>query len=106
MHEANVMANSRTRMTRNNTAVLLIDHQVGLFTGVRDIGVAEAKHNVVGLARAAQVLGLPIVAATTMRDSLWGPTIPELRAVLGDVEMHDRSTVSGSASMWLRDATA
>ncbi|HEX9515886.1 MAG TPA: hypothetical protein VF940_06885 [Streptosporangiaceae bacterium] len=59
-----------------------------------------------GLARAAQVLGLPIVAATTARDSLWGPTIPELRAVLGDVEIHDRSTVSGSASMRLRDATA
>jgi nicotinamidase-related amidase len=61
---------------------------------VRDIGVAELKHNVVGLARAAQVLGLPIVAATTARDSMWGPTIPELRAVLGDVEIHDRSTVS------------
>ncbi len=52
------------------------------------------------------MLGLPIVAATTARDSLWGPTIPELRAVLGDVEIHDRSTVSGSASMRLRDATA
>lgn len=28
------------------------------------------KHNVVALARAAQVLGLPIVAATTARDSM------------------------------------
>src|SRR5215813_12252454 len=82
----NVTAKPRTRMTRDNTAVLLIDHQVGLFTGVRDLGVAELKHNVVGLARAAQVLGLPIVAATTARDSLWGPTIPELQAALGDLE--------------------
>ncbi|WP_020579156.1 isochorismatase family protein [Actinopolymorpha alba] len=81
-------------MTRDNTAVLLIDHQTGLFTGVRDIGVAELKHNVVGLARAAQILGLPIVAATTARDSMWGPTIPELREVLGDVEIRDRSTVN------------
>jgi hypothetical protein len=32
----NVTAKSRTRMTRDNTAVLLIDHQVGLFTGIRD----------------------------------------------------------------------
>ena len=86
--------NSRTRITRDNTAVLLIDHQVGLFTGVRDIGIAELKHNVVGLARAAQVLGLPIVAATTARDSMWGPTIPELQAALGDLDIHDRSTVS------------
>ena len=68
--------------------VLLIDHQVGLFTGVRDIGVAELKHNVVGLAKAAQVLGLPIVAATTARDSMWGPTVPELQAALGDLDIH------------------
>jgi hypothetical protein len=53
----------RTRMTRDNTAVLLIDHQIGLFTGVRDIGVAELKHNVVGLAKAAQEDGYqPVVA--------------------------------------------
>ena len=43
---------SRVRFTRDNTAVLLIDHQVGLFTGVRDINVNELKHNVVGLAQA------------------------------------------------------
>jgi nicotinamidase-related amidase len=83
-----------SRFTRDNTAVLLIDHQVGLFTGVRDIDVNELKHNVVGLARAAQVLGLPIVAVTTARDSMWGPTIPELAQVLGGAPILDRSTVN------------
>jgi nicotinamidase-related amidase len=87
-------ARPRTRMTRDNTAVLFIDHQVGLYTGVRDMEITELKHNVVGLAKAAQVMGLPIVAATTGRDSMWGPTIPELQAVLGDVEIHDRPTVN------------
>jgi nicotinamidase-related amidase len=90
----NMTAKPRTRMTRDNTAVLLIDHQVGLFTGVRDIDVGELKHNVVGLAKAAQVLDLPIVAATTARDSMWGPTIPELQAVLGGLDIYDRSTVN------------
>jgi len=84
----------RVRFTRDNTAVLLIDHQVGLFTGVRDINVNELKHNVVGLARAAQILGLPIVAVTTARDSMWGPTIPELQDVLRETEIMDRSTVN------------
>src|SRR5271169_1936919 len=89
------MASSkRSRITRENTAVLLIDHQVGLFTGVRDLDVAELKHNVVGLAKAAQVLGVPIVAATTARDSMWGPTIPELQAALGGLDSYDRSTVN------------
>jgi nicotinamidase-related amidase len=85
---------SRVRFTRDNTAVLLIDHQVGLFTGVRDINVNELKHNVVGLARAAQIIGLPIIAVTTARDSMWGPTIPELKQVLGDADILDRSTVN------------
>ncbi|MEH3141660.1 MAG: isochorismatase family protein [Mycobacterium kyogaense] len=84
----------RTPFTQTNTAVLLIDHQVGLFTGVRDIDVNELKHNVVGLARAAQALDLPIVAVTTARDSMWGPTIPELRDALDGQEILDRSTVN------------
>jgi nicotinamidase-related amidase len=83
-----------SRRTRQNTAVLLIDHQVGLFTGIRDLSIEELKHNVVGLAKAAQVLGLPVIPVTTARDSMWGPTISELKAVLGDAEIHDRSTVN------------
>src|SRR5208282_4813038 len=89
------MASSkRSRITRQNTAVLLIDHQVGLFTGVRDLTVSDLKHNVVGLAKAARTLSLPVVATTTARDSMWGPTIPELREVLGDGEILDRSSVN------------
>ncbi|MGB8028708.1 MAG: isochorismatase family protein [Terracidiphilus sp.] len=83
----------RTRRTRENTAVLLIDHQVGLSTGVRDMTVSDLKHNVVGLAKAAKVLGLPIVSVTTARDSMWGPTIPELKAVVGN-DILDRSSVN------------
>src|ERR1700693_2351483 len=70
------------RITRDNSALCLIDHQVGLLLGVRDITVAELKHNVVGLAKAAKLLGMPIIASTTAKDVLWGPTFPELVAVL------------------------
>jgi len=82
------------RLTQDNAALLLVDHQIGLFTGIRDIDVAQLKHNVVGLAKAAKVLGLPIIATTTSRDSLWGPTIPELAAVLPGVDIIDRTTVN------------
>jgi nicotinamidase-related amidase len=84
----------RSRITRENTAVLLIDHQVGLFTGVRDLTISDLKHNVVGLAKAARALNLPIVATTTARESMWGPTIPELREALGKDEILDRSSVN------------
>ncbi|MFF4597581.1 isochorismatase family protein [Amycolatopsis sp. CA-161197] len=83
------------RLTRDNAVVVLVDHQVGLYSGVRDIAVEELKHNVVGLAKAAQVLGLPIVVTTTEADGMWGPLIPELAAVLpDDLPLLDRSTVN------------
>jgi hypothetical protein len=31
-----------SRRTRQNTAVLLIDHQVGLFTGIRDLSIKNS----------------------------------------------------------------
>jgi nicotinamidase-related amidase len=70
------------RITRDNSAVCLIDHQVGLLSGVRDITVNELKHNVVSLAKAARILGIPTIATTTAKDVFWGPTFPELVAVL------------------------
>ena len=83
-----------TPLTAENAAVVLVDHQVGLLTGVRDISTGELKHNVVALAKAAKALRLPIVVATTARDSMWGPTIPELVEALPGVEIIDRSTVN------------
>lgn len=81
-------------LTRDNAALVLVDHQVGLMTGIRDFSVAELKHNVVGLARAAKALGLPIVATTTSADTLWGPAVPELVEALPDQPFIDRTTVN------------
>lgn len=81
-------------LTAENAAVVLVDHQIGLMTGVRDISTGELKHNVVALAKAARALKLPVVVTTTARDSLWGPTFPELVDALPGVEIIDRSTVN------------
>ncbi|MGH8719427.1 MAG: isochorismatase family protein, partial [Burkholderiales bacterium] len=81
-------------LSRDNAAVLLIDHQIGLLTGVRDMNVAELKHNVVALAKAARVLGVPIVVTATAPDGMWGPTMPELTAALPDVQVINRTTVN------------
>ena len=81
-------------LTAHNAAVILVDHQIGLMTGVRDYSTGELKHNVVALAKAAKALSLPIVVTTTARDSMWGPTFPELVDALPGVEIIDRSTVN------------
>ena len=93
----NVMANeahSYEPLTSENAALVLVDHQVGLMTGVRDYSTGELKHNVVALAKAARALKLPIVVTTTARDSMWGPTFPELVAALPGAEIIDRSSVN------------
>jgi nicotinamidase-related amidase len=81
-------------LTSENAALVLIDHQIGLMTGVRDYSIAELKHNVVGLAKAARALKLPIIVTTTARDSMWGPTFPELVEALPGVQIIDRSSVN------------
>jgi nicotinamidase-related amidase len=81
-------------LTADNAAVILVDHQIGLMTGVRDYSTGELKHNVVALAKAAKALNLPIVATTTARDSMWGPTFPELVDALPGIEIIDRSSVN------------
>jgi nicotinamidase-related amidase len=63
-------------LTAENAAVILVDHQVGLLTGVRDYSIGELKHSVVGLAKAARALKLPIVVTTTARDSIGVPHFP------------------------------
>src|ERR1700761_1122583 len=81
-------------LASENAALFLVDHQVGLMTGVRDYSTGELKHNVVALAKAARALNLPIVVTTTARDSMWGPTFPELVEALPGAEIIDRSTVN------------
>jgi len=83
-----------TPLTQDNAALVLVDHQVGLMTGVRDYSTGELKHNVVALAKAARILKLPIVVTTTARDSMWGPTFPELVEALPGVQIIDRSSVN------------
>src|ERR1051325_7509404 len=84
---------SQERLTSDNAALLLVDHQVGLFTGVRDIPIAELKHNVVALAKAAQVLGVPVIVTATSPE-MWGPVIPELTEAPPGVPIIARTTVN------------
>ena len=91
-------------LTRDNAALVLVDHQVGLMTGVRDYSIAELKHNVVGLAKAAQALGLPIVATTTSSETLWGPAFPELADALTDRRFIDRTSVNAWDDARVADA--
>ncbi len=81
------------RITQENAALVLVDHQIGLYTGVRDIPVDESKHNIIGLVKAAKVLKLPIIVTTTT-ENIWGPMIPELQELLKEIPIIERTTVN------------
>jgi hypothetical protein len=81
------------RLTRNNALLLLVDHQVGLYTGIRDIDVLQLKHNIVGLTRAMLALKVPVIVTTTT-EKMWGPLIPEPAEVLPGVPGIERTTVN------------
>lgn len=83
----------RGRLTRDNAVLLIVDHQVGLYTGVRDIDTLQLKHNILGLTKAAVALKVPVVVTTTT-ESMWGPLIPELQEVLPDIDRIERTTVN------------
>ena len=65
-------------MNVDDTALLLLDHQSGLFQTVKDITVAELRANVMALARIATLLKLPIITTASVPDGPNGPVMPEI----------------------------
>jgi len=80
-------------ITPENAALVLVDHQVGLYTGVRDIPIDELKHNIMGLVKAMKVFKIPFVVTTTT-ENIWGPMIPELKELLKEHPTIQRTTVN------------
>lgn len=91
-------------LSADNAAVVFVDNQVGLMTGIRDYSIADLKNNIVGLAKAARALDLPIVTTTTSSETLWGPAIPELQAALPGQSFIDRTTVNAWDDPRVEDA--
>jgi nicotinamidase-related amidase len=96
-------ANASKRLTRDNAVLLLVDHQIGLYTGVRDTDVLHLKHNIVGLTRAMLALKVPVIVTTTS-EKMWGPMIPELADVLRGVKIIERTTVNAWDEKRVADA--
>ena len=96
-------ANASKRLTRDNAVLLLVDHQIGLYTGVRDTDVLHLKHNIVGLTRAMLALKVPVIVTTTS-EKMWGPLIPELAEVLRGVKIIERTMVNAWDEKRVADA--
>ncbi|MFC7287224.1 isochorismate family cysteine hydrolase YcaC [Herminiimonas glaciei] len=78
------MSKPYTRLDKNDVAVLLVDHQAGLLSLVRDIDPDKFKNNVLALADLAAYFKLPTILTTSFEDGPNGPLVPELKAQFPD----------------------
>jgi nicotinamidase-related amidase len=67
--------------TPDDTAVLLIDHQVGTMGWVRSTEFEEMKKNALALAKAAKALGMPLVLTSSLEDQAQGPVLEEFAEI-------------------------
>lgn len=80
--------------TPPNAIMLFIDHQVGLMAGVRDFSLlAEYKSNVVGLARTAKALKMPVLLSSSNAQWQNGDTLPELKEIFSDQPVYRRTGI-------------
>lgn len=75
------MSKPYTRLDKDNVAVLLVDHQTGLLSLVRDIDPDKFKNNVLALADLAKYFNLPTILTTSFEDGPNGPLVPELKEI-------------------------
>ena len=67
------MSKPYVRLDKSNAAVLLVDHQTGLLSLVRDIDPDTFKNNVLALADLAKYFKLPTILTTSFEDGPNGP---------------------------------
>ncbi|KRS19976.1 hypothetical protein AAY72_15710 [Alishewanella sp. WH16-1] len=69
------------RLNRADAAVILVDHQTGLLSLVRDIDPDRFKNNVLALADLAKYFALPTILTTSFEQGPNGPLVPELKEI-------------------------
>lgn len=80
-------------LTPDNSAMLLIDHQVGLFQFLPSVEPLKLKNNIIALAKVAKRFNLPTLLTTSWSQGPNGPTMPDLVELFPEHEIIERDTV-------------
>lgn len=70
------------RFTAENSALLLIDHQVGTMKLIKNIDKDMATKQSIALAKMAKILNLPVVITSSQEENAQGPILPEIAEIL------------------------
>jgi nicotinamidase-related amidase len=63
----------------NDVAILLLDHQSGLFQVVKDVEITQLRANVMALAKLGALLKIPIITTASEPNGPNGPIMPEIK---------------------------
>lgn len=66
----------------SNSALVLIDHQLGTMQLVKNLPLEQVKRNTLALAKAVRILGIPAVITSSQEENLQGPLLPEFKQLL------------------------
>jgi len=85
----------------DDTVIVLLDHQTGLFQTVKDISLAELRANTRVLAKLGELADLPVITSASVPDGPNGPLMPEIH------ELAPRATYvprKGEINAWDNEA--
>lgn len=84
-------------LTPENSALILVDHQTGISSGVADMSQTEFQNNVVALAKVGRMFELPSIITTSAADGPNGPLLSSLTDVLPNAPIVHRP---GQINAW------
>ncbi|MCA7084380.1 hydrolase [Cupriavidus sp. DB3] len=91
-------------LTPQNSQLIIIDHQPQMAFGVQSMDRQLMKNNVVGLAKAAKIFGIPTIITTVESESFSGYTYPELLDVFPNQKTLERTSMNSWDDQKVRDA--
>lgn len=91
------MSFTYNRLDKDDVALLMVDHQAGLLSLVRDYSMDEFKNNVLAVADIAKFFDLPTILTTSFADGPNGPLVPELKETFPDAPLIARP---GQINAW------
>jgi nicotinamidase-related amidase len=91
------LATSRPLIDPADTAILLLDHQAGLFQTVKDIDVDVLRTNTIILAKLAKIAKVPLITTASEPNGPNGPLMPEIKQVAPEAIYVPRK---GEVSAW------
>lgn len=78
------MSYTYNRLNKDDVALLMVDHQAGLLSLVRDFNPDEFKNNVLAVADIAKYFNIPTILTTSFENGPNGPMVPELKEAFPD----------------------